>query len=364
MQPLKVAMVDDSPTIRALVTSMIRQLGGTPLVFESALDCLQAMPVARPDLVLMDVSMGQMRGDEACQKLKAQPDLANIPVLMMTSYSGPDDARQWHRADADDFLPKPIKLAQLEAKLAAVAGAPGRLRTDRRIRVVVLFETDAKRAEEVVTSLDNAGYVVLHVRNALETRRALQQTGRVDGVLVRVCEPRFEALEAVRLAAAEFGRKVLAIGEDGLSPSMQDELRRWAPARLPAAATGEQILQGLNQLMMRAVFQGRGVKRVPFFSAVQFRVSGSDWWNSGYTCDLSVGGLRVRTVSPVEPLSPVEVSLDLGGRAQALPGLVVWSRPWLGVRAMSGRAGMGVAFNGLGAEQLALLEKAVAERTN
>ncbi|MGC4121893.1 MAG: response regulator [Myxococcales bacterium] len=225
MPPLKVALVDDSPTIRSLVTSMLHQLGSTPLAYASAAECQQALKQSRPDLLLLDPVLDAGPACLSLSELRAQPELALVPVLVTTTHQAAEDVRGWDRAEADDHLPKPIKLAQLGAKLEAVARAPGRLRSDRRIRVVVLVDGDAARVAPVVASLDAAGYVVLHAADALETRRALQQTGRVDAVLVRVAEPRFEAVEAVRLAAAEFGRKVLAVAEEGLSPRVQDELQ-------------------------------------------------------------------------------------------------------------------------------------------
>src|SRR6185295_19696295 len=135
-----VVLVDDSPTLRNLVCQMVRHLGWDPHPFERAQDCYAEVLRSRPAMVLMDYEMDGVRGDEACKWLKAQKELAGTPVVMMTNGDDPGRLQKCHRADADDFLPKPIRMQQLHAKLKALepGARPAPTRETRARRVLAI----------------------------------------------------------------------------------------------------------------------------------------------------------------------------------------------------------------------------------
>ena len=81
---------------------------------QAALD--QVMKVC-PDLILLDVMMPKMDGIEVVRRLKANPDLPFIPVIMQTALDSTENKVEGLDAGADDYITKPINFAELEARV-------------------------------------------------------------------------------------------------------------------------------------------------------------------------------------------------------------------------------------------------------
>lgn len=62
----------------------------------------------RPDLVLLDLNLPQLSGEEVLNSLKTDPDYCEIPVLMLTSSDTPENVRQAYRLGANAYLTKPV----------------------------------------------------------------------------------------------------------------------------------------------------------------------------------------------------------------------------------------------------------------
>src|SRR4029077_4893014 len=76
-----------------------------------------ATEAATPDLVLLDVQMPGMDGYTVCKRIKANPALRLVPVVMITSLARSDDRVQALEAGADDFMSKPVERLELVARV-------------------------------------------------------------------------------------------------------------------------------------------------------------------------------------------------------------------------------------------------------
>ncbi|PQJ97249.1 response regulator, partial [Chromatium okenii] len=95
------------------------------LVFAaSGLEALSLLRQLRPDVVLMDVRMPDMDGITATQRLKALPQFAQLPVIMITGHSEKAVVVDSLRAGATGFLVKPFGRDTLITKLREALGAP------------------------------------------------------------------------------------------------------------------------------------------------------------------------------------------------------------------------------------------------
>ncbi|MGZ4129103.1 MAG: response regulator [Actinomycetota bacterium] len=98
---------DDAPT-RELIAAI---LGADEYELIFAIDGEEALDLARehhPDLMVLDLMMPRMDGIESCNRLKDDPELAGIPVLMLTAHADFDARAQAEEAHADGYLTKPF----------------------------------------------------------------------------------------------------------------------------------------------------------------------------------------------------------------------------------------------------------------
>src|SRR2546423_10163751 len=114
---VEVLIVDDEP---AVVDALDRALVQEGYAVRSARDgrsALDQVAKAHPDAVILDVSMPQMSGLEACRRLRAGGD--RTPVLMLTARDQGTDRVAGLDARADDYLAQPVPLEELPGPLRA-----------------------------------------------------------------------------------------------------------------------------------------------------------------------------------------------------------------------------------------------------
>jgi two-component system cell cycle response regulator DivK len=110
------------PSASAESSGMMRSrkyIGNWPLFFASE-DGAQGVAAAeahRPDLILMDIQMPVLDGYEATRRIKANPALRAIPIIVVTSYALSGDEDKARAAGCDDYITKPYSPRQLLAKI-------------------------------------------------------------------------------------------------------------------------------------------------------------------------------------------------------------------------------------------------------
>ncbi len=129
-RPLKrVLLVDDQPYFLAMGRQMLQGGGYAVQTAASGAEALELARTVSPDLILLDVQMPEMDGFTTCQRLKANPATAAIPVVMITATQDPTLNRRAFQAGAEATISKSVGaerlLNVLQVTLAATrAGAP------------------------------------------------------------------------------------------------------------------------------------------------------------------------------------------------------------------------------------------------
>ena len=118
----RILAVDDEPHILKLVSFSLKSGGYQVLEAADGLSAIEVARAEKPDLVLMDVMMPALDGFEACRRLKADPETAAIPVIMLTAKTQVAEQKAGREAGAEDYIKKPFAPKELVAQVREFLG--------------------------------------------------------------------------------------------------------------------------------------------------------------------------------------------------------------------------------------------------
>ena len=104
-------MVDDEPDLLELVRFNLDRAGFQVDVAESGGEALERLQRSRPDLLVLDLMLPDLSGEEVCRRVRAEPALAGLPVIMLTAKSEEVDRVVGFELGADDYVTKPFSPA-------------------------------------------------------------------------------------------------------------------------------------------------------------------------------------------------------------------------------------------------------------
>ncbi len=108
-----ILVVDDSSTVRTLVEKGLKEVGFEVVKAENGRVALNVLKTVRPDLILSDIDMPEMNGEEFCQSVHTDPTLATIPFVVMSANNDRPIMRRMLQLGADAYLVKPFNVDQL-----------------------------------------------------------------------------------------------------------------------------------------------------------------------------------------------------------------------------------------------------------
>ncbi len=115
-----ILIVDDDSRGRETLEAVLTGLGHNLHFSDNGLDALKQASALQPDLILLDVMMPDMDGFEVCRRLRADPILADVPVVMTTALDDKASRLQGIEAGADDFISKPIDRMEIRARVNTI----------------------------------------------------------------------------------------------------------------------------------------------------------------------------------------------------------------------------------------------------
>jgi Response regulator containing CheY-like receiver, AAA-type ATPase, and DNA-binding domains len=167
-----ILVVDDDADVRRMLQILLTNAGYRVSLAATGEEALAYLELVTPDLVLLDVALPGVDGCQVMEHIKSNPDRPFIPVILVTGHSDPQSKVAALDAGADDFLVKPVDLAELLARVRAM------LRLQRSQRSL--------RAEQRKTEL------LLHLTRELGT------TLDLDRLLTQFLDRLADAVGAVR----------------------------------------------------------------------------------------------------------------------------------------------------------------------
>jgi two-component system alkaline phosphatase synthesis response regulator PhoP len=108
-----ILVVDDSEDIALISARMLSQRGFAVMTALDGQEALSLVARQRPSCILLDVMMPRMSGLEVLQVLKADPETAAIPIIMVTAKTTDDDVLSGYKQGADYYITKPFTADEL-----------------------------------------------------------------------------------------------------------------------------------------------------------------------------------------------------------------------------------------------------------
>jgi DNA-binding response OmpR family regulator len=116
----KIVIAEDEPDIRELIAFTLRFAGYEVITANNGQEGYELTKRERPDLAMFDVRMPKMTGYDACKKIKADSEIAHIPVIFLSAKGQENEIEQGLAAGAEEYLLKPFAPDQLTERVKAV----------------------------------------------------------------------------------------------------------------------------------------------------------------------------------------------------------------------------------------------------
>ncbi|HEX5690613.1 MAG TPA: response regulator, partial [Roseiflexaceae bacterium] len=175
-QQTTILIVDDGALGRATLESLLLNLGYRLEFATNGFEALKIAAEVLPDVVLLDVMMPEMDGFEVCKRLRATPQIADVPVILVTALDDRESRLRGIEAGADDFVSKPFDRVELRARVKTI------VRLNRYQRLL-----GAKAQFEWVVDQATDGFVIVDTKHAV--RYANPQARRYLGLSDDPSEP-------------------------------------------------------------------------------------------------------------------------------------------------------------------------------
>ena len=117
-------IIDDSAVNIAVARLLLQRLGWTVEAFSSAVPMLERLAQVEPAFMLLDISMPDMGGDEACQRIRSNPAWNAVRIIAYTAHALDDERQNYLACGFDDIITKPITVGSLNAAVGRAPGSP------------------------------------------------------------------------------------------------------------------------------------------------------------------------------------------------------------------------------------------------
>ena len=212
----RVLVVDDIlPNVKLLEAKLSSEYYDV-LTASNGIDALKKVEEESPDIVLLDVMMPGMDGFEVCRRIKSNPAVAHIPVVMVTALTDSQDKVRGLEAGADDFLSKPINDLALMARVRSLVRLKMAL-DEWRVRENTANQLGVSNESSHVMKESVEGARILVVEDKNFEKKKIEETLQQDKDIVISAESGMQAMELA--TQQDFDLIIVSLnlqGEDGL----------------------------------------------------------------------------------------------------------------------------------------------------
>ena len=116
----RILVADDDVDIRELVEFKLSTMGHDVVAVGDGAAAIDACLAERPDLAVLDVMMPGVSGLDAIRAIRAEPGLADLPVILLTARAQESDVETGFDSGADDYITKPFSPRELASRVQAL----------------------------------------------------------------------------------------------------------------------------------------------------------------------------------------------------------------------------------------------------
>jgi two-component system response regulator MtrA len=121
----KIVVADDDVDVRMLVMMKLQHSGHDVVGVENGRDAVDACRTTRPDLVVLDLMMPGMSGLDACQAIRADPQMADTSIILLTARAQDSDVDAGMASGADAYVTKPFSPRELASRVDSLLTRAG-----------------------------------------------------------------------------------------------------------------------------------------------------------------------------------------------------------------------------------------------
>lgn len=116
----RILVADDDVDIRELVEFKLSTMGHDIVAVGDGAAAVEACRAQKPDLAVLDVMMPGVSGLDAIREIRADPSLADLPVILLTARAQESDVETGFHSGADDYITKPFSPRELASRVEAL----------------------------------------------------------------------------------------------------------------------------------------------------------------------------------------------------------------------------------------------------
>ncbi len=210
-----VLVIDDEPTARDMIGRMLSKEGYRVVTAANGADGLRLAAELQPDVITLDIMMSGMDGWSVLSKLKADPAMKSIPVVVVTII---DDRNLSFALGASDYLTKPVDRERLAEVL-------GRVRSRGGEQSVLIVEDDADTRKMMRRLFENEGWAVAEAENGKIGLAAIEK--KIPGlVLLDLMMPEMDGFEFIEHLRERGGARDIPVVVLTAKDLTEDDRRR------------------------------------------------------------------------------------------------------------------------------------------
>ena len=170
--PIKILTVDDSKIFQKFIAKTLKPFACQITEASNGLEGIAAATRDKPDLIILDITMPVMDGVEALARLKSDPSLKGIPVIMLTGESDRESVLKTVKLGVRDYIVKPFKADQFLEKVAKIVTL-----------VPVVTESRKKTFSDALTILvvDDKPAIISMITDGLKGKAPWKVVGKPTG---------------------------------------------------------------------------------------------------------------------------------------------------------------------------------------